>query len=81
MHIFRTISPGNKVLYEKLAKPKFEQEHQRPPQNRYEIRLVQLTIAALTFIVWVGWGCLTMIWGYLYFKTISYQSFPVAATK
>ncbi|MCC5641982.1 class I SAM-dependent methyltransferase [Nostoc sp. CHAB 5824] len=39
-HIFRNISPGNKVLYEKLAKPKFEQEHQRPPQNRYEIREV-----------------------------------------
>ncbi|MEH2246889.1 hypothetical protein [Nostoc sp.] len=40
MHIFRNIFPGNKVLYEKLAKPKFEQEHQRPPQNRYEIREV-----------------------------------------
>jgi SAM-dependent methyltransferase len=38
MHIFRNISPGNKLIYEKLAKPKFEQEHQRPPQNRYEIR-------------------------------------------
>ncbi|ODH02600.1 methyltransferase type 12 [Nostoc sp. KVJ20] len=38
MHIFRNISPGNKVVYEKLGKPKFEQEHQRPPQNRYEIR-------------------------------------------
>ncbi|MEA5600677.1 class I SAM-dependent methyltransferase [Nostoc sp. UHCC 0252] len=40
MHIFRNISPGNKVLYEKLAKPKFEQEHQRPPENRHEIREV-----------------------------------------
>ncbi len=40
MHIFRNISPGNKVIYEKLAKPKFEQEHQRPPENRYEIREV-----------------------------------------
>ncbi len=40
MHIFRNISPGNKVVYEKLAKPKFEQEHQRPPENRYEIREV-----------------------------------------
>ncbi|BAY78870.1 type 11 methyltransferase (plasmid) [Nostoc linckia NIES-25] len=38
LHIFRNLSPGNKVIYEKLAKPKFEQEHQRPPQNRYEIR-------------------------------------------
>ncbi|AVH66680.1 methyltransferase [Nostoc sp. 'Peltigera membranacea cyanobiont' N6] len=38
MHIFRNISPGNKVVYEKLAKPKFEQKHQRPPQNRHEIR-------------------------------------------
>ncbi|MBD2677246.1 MULTISPECIES: class I SAM-dependent methyltransferase [Nostoc] len=40
LHIFRNLSPGNKVIYEKLAKPKFEQEHQRPPQNRYEIREV-----------------------------------------
>lgn len=40
MHIFRNISPGNEVVYEKLAKPKFEQEHQRPPQNRHEIREV-----------------------------------------
>ncbi|MFN6514195.1 MAG: class I SAM-dependent methyltransferase [Nostoc sp. CreGUA01] len=38
LHIFRNLSPGNKVIYEKLAKPKFEQEHQRPPENRYEIR-------------------------------------------
>src|SRR5689334_23215613 len=38
VHIFRNLSPGNKVIYEKLAKPKFEQEHQRPPENRYEIR-------------------------------------------
>ncbi|MEH2067666.1 MAG: class I SAM-dependent methyltransferase [Nostoc sp.] len=40
LHIFRNLSPGNKVVYEKLAKPKFEQQHQRPPQNRYEIREV-----------------------------------------
>ncbi|MBW4688074.1 MAG: class I SAM-dependent methyltransferase [Komarekiella atlantica HA4396-MV6] len=38
MHIFRNLLPGNKVVYEKRVKPKFEQEHQRPPQNRYEIR-------------------------------------------
>ncbi|MEH2162035.1 MAG: class I SAM-dependent methyltransferase [Nostoc sp.] len=40
IHIFRNLIPGNKVVYEKLAKPKFEQEHQRPPQNRHEIREV-----------------------------------------
>ncbi|WP_392534384.1 class I SAM-dependent methyltransferase [Nostoc sp. C117] len=40
MHIFRNLSPQNKVIYEKLAKPKFEQEHQRSPENRYEIREV-----------------------------------------
>jgi SAM-dependent methyltransferase len=40
MHLFRNIFPGNKEVYEKLGKPKFEQEHQRPPQNRYEIREV-----------------------------------------
>ncbi|MEH2089395.1 class I SAM-dependent methyltransferase [Nostoc sp.] len=40
MHIFKNVTPGNKEIYEKLAKPKFEQEHQRPPENRYEIREV-----------------------------------------
>lgn len=38
MHIARNIAPGNKIIYEKLAKPRFEKEHQRPPQNRFEIR-------------------------------------------
>ncbi len=39
LHIARNISPGNKAIYEKVALPKFEQEHQRSPQNRSEIRL------------------------------------------
>ena len=38
LHIARTIFPGNKVIYEKVAKPRFEREHQRLPQNRHEIR-------------------------------------------
>lgn len=38
LHIARTISPGNKIIYEKVALPRFEQEHQRSPQNRHEIR-------------------------------------------
>jgi len=37
-HLFKNLVPGNKVIYEKVVKPKFEQEHQRPPENRYEIR-------------------------------------------
>jgi SAM-dependent methyltransferase len=40
MHLFKNLAPGNKVIYEKLAKPRFEQKHQRPPENRYEIREV-----------------------------------------
>jgi ubiquinone/menaquinone biosynthesis C-methylase UbiE len=40
MHISRHVAPGNKLVYEKAAKPRFEQEHQRPPQNRHEIRKV-----------------------------------------
>ncbi|WP_341530609.1 class I SAM-dependent methyltransferase [Nostoc sp. UHCC 0302] len=40
MHIFRNVAPGIKVVYEKLAQPKFEQQHQRLPQNRHEIREV-----------------------------------------
>ncbi|MBW4613296.1 MAG: class I SAM-dependent methyltransferase [Desmonostoc vinosum HA7617-LM4] len=38
MHIFRELAPTNKLIYEQVAKPKFEQANQRPPQNRYEIR-------------------------------------------
>lgn len=37
MHVFRNIAPGNKAIYEKVAS-QFEQEHQRSPQNRHEIR-------------------------------------------
>lgn len=39
MHIARTIAPGNKIVYEKVAKPRFEREHQHSPQNRHEVRL------------------------------------------
>ncbi|SRR5579883_2324700 len=38
MHIFKNIAPRNKEIYEKVAKPRFEREHQRSPENRYEIR-------------------------------------------
>ena len=38
VYVARNITPGNKVVYDKLAKPKFEEEHQRAPQNRHEIR-------------------------------------------
>jgi 2-polyprenyl-3-methyl-5-hydroxy-6-metoxy-1,4-benzoquinol methylase len=41
-HILSQISPGNKVIYEKVAKPQFEQEHQHPPNNRHEIRQAML---------------------------------------
>lgn len=37
-HIATQISPGNRTLYEKRAKPRFEQKHQRLPQQRHEIR-------------------------------------------
>lgn len=38
-HINNQIGPGNKVIYEKVAKPRFEREHQRPPKDRHEIRV------------------------------------------
>ncbi|MBD1923346.1 class I SAM-dependent methyltransferase [Microcoleus sp. FACHB-831] len=37
-YIGSQISPGNKELYEKQLKPRFEQENQRPPKDRYEVR-------------------------------------------
>jgi len=39
-YIVGQISGGNKIIYEKVAKPQFEQEHQRPPKERHEIRAV-----------------------------------------
>lgn len=38
-HINQQMTPGNKVIYEKVVKPRFEREHQRPPKDRYEIRV------------------------------------------
>lgn len=40
LHIAKNISPGNKVVYEKVALPRFEQKYQRSPQHRHEIREV-----------------------------------------
>jgi SAM-dependent methyltransferase len=37
-YIGRNISPNNQVIYETVAKPRFEREHQRPPQKRHEVR-------------------------------------------
>src|SRR6478672_3969724 len=37
-YIVGQVSPGNKVVYEKVVKPKFEQEHERSPKDRHEIR-------------------------------------------
>ena len=37
-YIMRQMSPANKIIYEKVAKPRFEKEHQRSPEDRHEIR-------------------------------------------
>ncbi|HEY9708436.1 MAG TPA: class I SAM-dependent methyltransferase [Oculatellaceae cyanobacterium] len=38
-HINQQMTPGNKVIYEKVVKPRFEREHQRLPKDRHEIRV------------------------------------------
>ncbi|HAA31041.1 MAG TPA: class I SAM-dependent methyltransferase [Cyanobacteria bacterium UBA8553] len=38
-HINQQMTQGNKVIYEKVVKPRFEREHQRPPKDRHEIRV------------------------------------------
>lgn len=40
VHLATKVSPGNKVVYEKRAKPRFEQEQQRAPQDRHDVRRV-----------------------------------------
>ena len=37
-HIATQISPNNRTIYEKRAKPRFEQEHKRSPETQHEIR-------------------------------------------
>ncbi len=32
------VSPGNRAIYEQRLKPQFEQEHQRSPETRHEVR-------------------------------------------
>ena len=36
--LFRSISPGNKDLYEKVVEPAFEATHGRAPADRHEVR-------------------------------------------
>lgn len=40
LHLATKISPGNRVVYEQKAKPRFEKETQRPPTNRHDVRHV-----------------------------------------
>jgi SAM-dependent methyltransferase len=39
-YIVGKLSPQNQAIYEQIAKPEFEQEHGRSPQNRYEVAQV-----------------------------------------
>jgi len=40
VHLATTVSPGNKAVYEKRAKPRFEREHKRTPHDRHDVRRV-----------------------------------------
>lgn len=40
VHLATKVSPGNKVVYEKRAKPRFEQARKRAPQDRHDVRQV-----------------------------------------
>ena len=39
-HLAMYVSPGNKSIYTRRAKPRFEKEHHRAPQDRHEVRRV-----------------------------------------
>lgn len=39
-HLAMHVSPGNKSVYTRRAKPRFEKEHHRAPQDRHEVRRV-----------------------------------------
>jgi ubiquinone/menaquinone biosynthesis C-methylase UbiE len=40
VHLATKVSPGNKAVYEKRAKPRFEREHKHIPQDRHDVRRV-----------------------------------------
>lgn len=40
LHLATRVAPGNKHVYERRAKPRFEQQAQRPPKDRHEVRHV-----------------------------------------
>lgn len=40
VHLATKVSPGNKLVYEKQAKPRFEKDAQRPPKDRHDVRRV-----------------------------------------
>lgn len=50
-HVIMKMSPRVKEVYEQEAKPRFEQMHQRPPQDRYEVRQLMEHEA---YYKWVG---------------------------
>lgn len=55
-YVVKNITPGNKLVYEKIAKPKFELEHQRTPENRFEIQQI---MQQQSYYKW--WGVLMRI--------------------
>ncbi|MGE0823925.1 MAG: methyltransferase domain-containing protein [Candidatus Binatia bacterium] len=40
VYLATRVSPGNKSVYEKRAKPRFEKKHKHAPQDRHEVRTV-----------------------------------------
>ncbi len=40
VHLANQVSPGNKVVYERRVRPRFEKETHRPPKDRHEVRRV-----------------------------------------
>ena len=40
VHLATSVSPGNKTVYENRAKPRFERENKRVPQDRHDVRRV-----------------------------------------
>lgn len=37
-HVLNEVTPGNRALYERRVRPRFEKAHGRPPRDRHEIR-------------------------------------------
>lgn len=62
MHMGRKVRPGNRLIYDRVAKAKFEKAHARPPKDRAEIGEVMWKEPAYLFFSALNRNAQEMMW-------------------